>query len=354
MSGHVAAQLNWLLRPIQPLLDDPRVTDLHINGPNPDGETTTVFVKRGAERDKEVVPLTLRHLENIGDNAAALSRQDVAEDAPFCSTKLPQGQRLQIVRPPALPTGRYAMAIRRPSARSATPDELVDAGVFSETLTAEAVRQAPRKVVLELLALRDAGKFREMIELAVRSGLNVVWAGMVGTGKTHNLRAFIHAIPLDWRIVTVEDMEEVIGLRHENVVNLLYPKGKDQGLSKHTAEDCTEAALRLDMDILINQELRDGAAWAFLRALNSGHPGMTSCHAGSAEGAYKSIGLMVRQHEAGKTLSNEDLQAALRELIHIVAYCETIDGRRRVTQVYFEPELQKGIPHGAAYALAAE
>ena len=354
MSSHVAAQLNWLLRPIQPLLDDPRVTDLHINGPNPDGETTTVFLKRGAERDKAVVPLTLRHLENIGDNAAALSRQDVAEDAPFCSTKLPQGQRLQLVRPPALPTGRYAMAIRRPSARSPTPDELVKAGVFSQTLTAEAVRQAPRSIVLELLALRDAGKFREMIELAVRNGFNVVWAGMVGTGKTHNLRAFIHAIPLDWRIVTVEDMEEVIGLQHENVVNLLYPKGKDQGLSKHTAEDCTEAALRLDMDILINQELRDGAAWAFLRALNSGHPGMTSCHAGSAEGAYKSIGLMVRQHEAGKTLSNEDLQAALRELIHIVAYCETIDGRRRVTQVYFEPELQKGLPHGAAYALAAE
>lgn len=354
MSSHVAAQLNWLLRPIQPLLDDPRVTDLHINGPNPDGETTTVFIKRGAERDKVVVPLTLRHLENIGDNAAALSRQDVAEDAPFCSTKLPQGQRLQIVRPPALPTGRYAMAIRRPSARSSTPDELVDAGVFSQTLTAEAVRQAPRSIVLELLALRNAGMFREMIELAVRNGFNVVWAGMVGTGKTHNLRAFIHAIPLDWRIVTVEDMEEVIGLKHENVVNLLYPKGKDQGLSKHTAEDCTEAALRLDMDILINQELRDGAAWAFLRALNSGHPGMTSCHAGSAEGAYKSIGLMVRQHEAGKTLSNEDLQAALRELIHIVAYCETIDGRRRVTQVYFEPEMQKGLPTGAAYALAAE
>ena len=153
--------------------------------------------------------------------------------------------------------------------------------------------------------------------------------------------------------LTVEDMEEIINMAHPNVVNLLYPKGKNQGVSKHTAEDCIEAALRLDMDMLVNQELRDSAAWAYLRALNSGHPGMTSCHAPSAEGAFTAIGLMVRQHESGKTLSNDDLQATLHALIHIVAYCETIDGRRRVTQVYFEPEHQKGMPADAASLLAA-
>jgi type IV secretion system protein VirB11 len=92
---------------------------------------------------------------------------------------------------------------------------------------------------------------------------------MVGTGKTYDLRAFLEAIPMDWRIVTVEDMEEIINMAHPNVVNPLYPKGKDQDVSKHTAGDCIEAALRLDMDILVNQELRDSAAWAYLRALNS-------------------------------------------------------------------------------------
>jgi type IV secretion system protein VirB11 len=207
--------------------------------------------------------------------------------------------------------------------------------------------------VLDLLAMKNSGKWKEMISLAIRHGFNVLWAGKVGTGKTHNLRAFMHAVPLDWRIVTVEDMEEVVNLPHKNVVNLLYPKGKGQGVSRHTAEDCTEAALRLDMDILINQELRDAASWAYLRALNSGHPGMTSCHAPSAEGAFKAVGLMVRQHESGKTMSNEDLQAALRELIDVVAYCEIVDGVRRVTQVYFEPDLRKGMPIGASSALAA-
>ena len=347
MSAIVSAQLAWLLHPIQPLLDDQTVTDLHINGINPDGETANVFIKRGAVRSMDTVPLNLRMLKNIGDNAAAMMRQDVAEDVPFCAARLPQGQRVQIVLPPAVPHGRYALAVRRPAAKAATIQQLIDGGLFSEVRTSEAVRSQPRAVVRELLAMKAAGRWPEMISLAIRHGLNVVWAGKVGTGKTHDLRAFLEAIPLDWRIVTVEDMEEIINMEHQNVVNLLYPKGEHQGVSKHTAEHCIEAALRLDMDILINQELRDAAAWAYLRALNSGHPGMTSCHAGSAEGAFKAIGLMIRQHESGKTMDNADLQATLRELIDVIVYCETIDGKRRITQVSFEPEARQGIPKNA-------
>lgn len=350
MTDIVARQLNWLLRPLDHLLSDPAVTDIHINAPGPNGQTP-VFVKRGAERSVETVPLTMRDLENIGINAAALNRQDIAEDVPFCSTKFPAGQRVQLVRSPACPPSQYAIAVRRPSARTGTPEELERAGVFSRTRTSEAVRSAPRQVIADMLVLKRAGRFREMLELAVSNGLTVIWAGMVGTGKTYNLRAFIHAIPLDRRIVTVEDMEEVINLPHKNVVNLLYPKGKGQGLSKHTAEDCTEAALRLDMDVLINQELRDAAAWAFLRAIISGHPGMSSCHAESAEGAYRAIALMARQHVAAQTLSNDDLDAMLRDLIPVVAYCETIDGKRRVTQVYFEPEARHEITAAASAAL---
>lgn len=354
MSPPAVRQLSWLLRPLQPLLDDPTVTDLHINGPDPGGETTTVFVKRGAIRSKETVPLSLRHLENIGINAAALMRQDIAEDAPFCSTRLPQGQRVQLVRPPAVPEGRYAIAIRRPAQQAPSIQDLIDYGLFSEVRTSETVRSQPRAVVQDMLEMKRAGRWAELITTAIQNGMNVVWAGMVGTGKTTDLRAFLEAIPRHWRIVTVEDMEEIINVQHENVVNLLYPKGRGQSVSSHTAEDCIEAALRLDMDMLLNQEIRDGAAWAYIRALNSGHPGMTSCHAGSAEGAFKAIGLMVRQHESGRTLDNDDLQALLRDLIHVVAYCEDIDGRKRVTQVYFEPEHRKGIPARAMHAVAAE
>jgi type IV secretory pathway ATPase VirB11/archaellum biosynthesis ATPase len=191
MSDIVSRQLNWLLRPIQSFLDDPTVTDIHINGPDPDGATTTLFVKQGAKRSQHKVPLTLVQLENIADNAAALMRQDIAEDAPFCATRLPGGQRVQIVRPPAVPEGRYAMAIRRPSAKAATIQQLIDNGVFSEVRSAERVQEQPRPIVRELLALKAAQRWPELIALAIRNGFNVVWAGMVGTGKTYDLRAFL-------------------------------------------------------------------------------------------------------------------------------------------------------------------
>lgn len=351
MTAIISRQLNWLLRPIDHLLLDPAVTDIHINGPGPDG-ITPIFVKRGAVRSIETAPLTMRDLENIGINAAALNRQDIAEDAPFCSTKLPAGQRVQLVRSPACPPTQYAIAIRRPSAKTSTPEELEQQGVFSLTKPSDVIRSTSRQVIKDMLDLKAAGMYRQMLELAISNGLTVIWAGMVGTGKTHNLRAFINAIPLDRRIVTVEDMEEVINLAHKNVVNLLYPKGKGQGLSKHTAEDCTEAALRLDMDVLINQELRDAAAWAFIRAIISGHPGMSSCHAPSAEEAYQAIALMARQHEAARTIPNEDLDAMLRDLIPVIAYCETIDGQRRVTQVHFDPFSRHEVTPQAAAALA--
>jgi len=347
---YLIKQLEWLLQPIKYLLDDPLVTDIHINGAGVNNKTM-VFVKRGAKRSVEIVNYSIQDLENIGINAAALNRQDISEDAPFCSTKLPQGQRVQLVRSPACPSNQYAIAIRRPSAKASTPEELEKNGVFSHTTTSEKIRSSPPSTIQDMIELKKSGRFREMLELAVKNGFTILWAGMVGTGKTYNLRAFINSIPLDKRIVTVEDMEEVINLPHKNVVNLLYPKGANQGLSKHNAEDCTEAALRLDMDVLINQELRDAASWAFLRALNSGHPGMTSCHAPSAEGAYQAVSLMARQHPAAQTLSNEDLDGILRELIPIVAYCETIDGQRRITQIYFEPEKQKSSSNAALTAL---
>ena len=186
MSNIVSRQLNWLLNPINHLLNDPAVTDIHINGPGEDGQTP-VFVKRGAERAIEIVPYTMRDLENIGVNAAALNRQDIAEDVPFCSTKFPGGQRVQLVRSPACPASQYAIAVRRPSAKAATPEELEQRGVFSSTRSSEVVRSAPRAVVTTMLEMKQAGRFRELLELAVANGFTVLWAGMVGTGETYNL-----------------------------------------------------------------------------------------------------------------------------------------------------------------------
>jgi len=182
-----------------------------------------------------------------------------------------------------------------------------------------------------LMDLYRAENWRAFLHLAVANGKNVVFAGEVGSGKTHNLRAFTNSIRLSARVVTIEDMPEILGLPHENVVNMFYSEG-GQGTARIAAEDLIVAALRMGMDILLMQELRNAAAFAYLRALASGHPGMTTCHAASAEGAFDAIRLMVKQHQAGRHLADDDVRAMLTSLIDVVAHCECRDGRYRMTE----------------------
>ena len=140
-----------------------------------------------------------------------------------------------------------------------------------------------------------------------------MFSGTVGSGKTHNLRAFTHAIPPGWRLVTIEDMPELTGLPHANVVNLFYSKG-GQSVANTRAEDLVEAALRMGMDGLLNQELRDEAAYAYLNVLASGHWGMTTTHADSAGQARDRIRGLIKKHPAGRHLADADVMTALHRV----------------------------------------
>ena len=322
------ANLRWLLRPIAELLADPAMTDLHINGPG------TAFIDRGAGMEPLPLPYTLGDLEDLAINAAALTRQDIAEDAPIVSTRFPDGHRVQIVRPPAVAGGQFAFSIRQPKAESWTPDQLACSGVFA---SAVGRRRATPASQARLFELHGQEKWQEFLSLAVASRLNIVFSGTVGSGKTHNLRAFTHAIPRSWRLVTVEDMPELLGLPHANVVHLFYSKG-GQSAANVTAEDLVEAALRMGMDGLLNQELRDEAAYAYLNALESGHWGMTTTHADSAGQARDRIRGLIKKHPAGRYLNDADLMTSLRRSIDVVVHCVRDGNRRYIEEILYEPE----------------
>ena len=346
--SQVSKQLRWALRPMQHLLDDVETTDLHINGAGPGGETT-VFIKRLGRRERRTIKLTGKELQNIGANAAVLGRSLVTERMPFSPGKFPGGQRVQIAGWPAVPEGKYALSIRQGSSKSPTPQELEDRGVFDTTVASEVAR--PRKGLEEMIALKTARQWRGFLETAFFHGYNGLFAGPVNSGKTFNLRALFHAIPKDKRIVTVQDTEELEDMPQDDVVHLLYPKDVE-GIARHTSENCIEAGLRMDMDEIINGEVRDGAAWALMRAGASGHSFKSSCHAPSAEGAFNSVMLMAKQHPTARALATADLTQMLRELIDFVAFSEVIDGKRRITQIWFDPATKKGLPKDAARALA--
>lgn len=322
--------LRWLLRPIEPLLADPAMTDLHINGPG------VAFVDGGCGMERISVPYTFGDLEDIAINAAALSRQDIAEDVPLVSTRFPDGHRVQIVRPPAVADGQFAFSIRQPKAESWTPAKLAAGGVFADAV-GRVQRLAPERERCALLY--RVGDWQGFLEAAVAARLNIVFSGTVGSGKTHNLRAFTHAIPKDWRLVTIEDMPELIGLPHANVVHLFYSKG-GQSVANITAEDLVEAALRMGMDGLLNQELRDEAAYAYWHALESGHWGMTTTHADSAGQARDRIRGLIKKHPAGRHLNDADVMASLHRSIDVVVHCVREGNRRFIEQVLYEPDAQ--------------
>jgi type IV secretion system protein VirB11 len=302
--------LRLLIEPIQAWLDDPHVTEVCINRP---GE---VWVERRGEWQLyATASLDFATLDCIATLAAAMTQQDVGSDHPLCATALPDGQRMQICRPPAVGPGLVSITIRRPSSFRPTLDVLQGKGLF---------RRRTRRGRQDVSMTGDyhASDPCAFLSAAVLARKNILICGATGSGKTTLARALIEEISRDERLITIEDTPEWDAIPQRNRVALFYSKG-DQGSARVRSEDLLEASLRMRPDRVLMQELRDGAAFAYLRGVVAGHPGsITTLHAQSAAGAFDALRLMVRQHPAGATLADADVQALLSQMIDIVVHCE--------------------------------
>lgn len=335
--------LRLLLEPLTALLVDTGVTELVVNRPGEAG------VERAGVWSWHALPdLGFERLDAIATLCAALSQQDVGPQQPLCASVLPDGERVQIARPPAVEAGLLSLTIRRPASFVPTIAALAAGGLFARTAPA-----APRLHAVDaaLMALHRAGDWQRFFPLAVGAKKTVLVTGDTGSGKTTVAKALIQAIPLEERLVTIEDTAEFAGLPQRNRVALFYSKG-GQGLAPVGPEALIEAALRMRPDRILMQELRDGAAFTFLRALAAGHPGaVTTCHAGSAAGAFDALRLMVKQNEAGRHLGDADVQALLRRHIDVVAHCRRGADGFAIEEVFFDPPAGRSV--GTAPALRA-
>lgn len=317
-----APQLNYLLRSIQRFLDDPQCEDIYCNEPG------RLLVRRGAVTTPYDVPeLDTDTLEDIAILAGALRGQDVGRARPILGTELPGGQRLQVVLPPAVAHGRISLTIRRPNDAAPSLDSLQSGGLFDGTRNGIANLSAADQ---QLLKLYRAGDWLPFFKLAVQSRKTTVAVGEVGSGKTFTTMAFLDAILPEERVVTIEDTAEWNKLKHPNRVALFYPKG-----DSNRATECLESALRMGPQWVCLQELRDGASWNFLRALASGHSGITTWHARSATEAFDAVCLMVKQHPAGAAMSDRDIDRRLRSYVDVVVHCVRDGSRYSMSEVWF-------------------
>lgn len=312
--------LRSYLAPFADLLAEAEVTDILVNQP---GEIWVERLGRPMER-LDAPLLTAQILSRLAQQIAALNHQGLSREHPLLSASLPDGSRVQVVVPPAT-RGGVALAIRRHVVSDMSLDDYAGAGAFDE------LGQRAPPALGEAAALADPVAF---LRRAVRERRTIVLSGGTASGKTTLLNALLKEIPLDERIIAIEDAAEV-RLEHPNALGLIAARG-ETGEAKVTAEDLLQACLRLRPDRILLGELRGREAFSFLRAVNTGHPGsITTVHADSPRGALDQIALMTLQ--AGLNIGWSEVRTYVSQVVDIVVQLNRREGRRRVTDILVNP-----------------
>jgi type IV secretion system protein VirB11 len=324
-----SSALDLTLRALRPLLTDRDVTEICINRP---GEAY-VETREGWR----CVPLPFATFDwclSLAKLVANSTRQRIDAESPLLSAALPEGERIQIVLPPATTPGTLAITIRRPADELWTLEELEERGVFRATRRAST---APDDTETELTRRLDAQDYRGFLRFAVERRRNILVSGPTGSGKTTFTKALIREIPPGERLITIEDAKELVLDRHDNHVRLFYSKD-DQGLARVTPKQLLESCLRMKPDRILLAELRGEEAFDYLRNVNSGHPGsITSIHAASAELAFEQLVLLVKQSRAGQALAREEIKNLLYLLIDVVVQFGVEHRQRCIKEIWYDP-----------------
>lgn len=297
--------------PLQPLLRDPEVTDVLVNGPR------EVWVDRGRGLERAAVSMTDDHaVLRLAQRLAAAAGRRLDEAAPFVDARMLDGTRLHAVIPPVATRGTV-ISLRIPRRHSFTLGDLIDRSTV-----------CPR-----------GGAW---IQAIVRARLAFLVTGATGSGKTTILNSLLGLVPPDERVVIVEDSGE-LRPDHPHVVSLEARPANLEGAGVVTLRDLVRQALRMRPDRVVVGEVRGAEVVDLLAALNTGHEGgCGTVHANSPAdlpARLEALGLMAGlPRDAVHALAAAGLHACVhvartsagRRLtgIHVVT---EVDGRVRVT-----------------------
>jgi len=320
--------LKSYLAPFDPWLSKPEITDIFVNRP---GEVWVESVG-GLTARIEAPELTETMLVRLARQVAAASNQGVNREQPLLSASLPDGARVQIVAPPATRHG-LALAVRKHTISDLSLAELGAGGAFAHGIGRNEADDA------RLNSLLARGEIEAFLAEAVRRRKTIVLSGGTSSGKTTLLNALIKEIDTRERLILIEDTPEVL-IAHPNSIGLIAVRG-EMGEARIDAEDLLQASLRMRPDRILLGELRGKEALAFLRAVNTGHPGsITTVHADSPEGAINQITLMALL--SGIDLGWATVQAYARQVIDVIVQLKRNGGRRYVSDVVYQTRASAG------------
>jgi type IV secretion system protein VirB11 len=315
------------LAPLKRFLDDDQVVEVSVNRPG------HVYVERlGATHMEfhQIPELTSTEIVNIGERVAATTNQFISAASPMLSAGLPSGERIQVILPPAAPDGG-AISIRKQVVSDFTLEYYRDNGALDAVSVSLGGLSETDRMLVRHLRKKDVYGF---IRAAIVNRVSILISGGTSSGKTTFLNACLKSVESPERIITLEDTRELFPPQR-NAVHLLASRG-DQGTANVTTQSLLEASLRMRPDRLFVGEVRGSEAFAFLRAINTGHPGsMSTVHADTPLGAYEQLAMMVMQSGLSAAYPKADLISYIKQVIPIVIQLRREGGRRGVSEIFF-------------------
>jgi len=289
------------LGPIEPLLADPTVSDILING------SQQIYVERHGKIELTNVTFSDdAHLLKIIDKIVSRVGRRVDESSPMVDARLPDGSRVNAIIAPLALDGPV-VSIRRFAAIPLTIEKLIEFKALTPGMA-------------------------ELLAGLVRAKVNILISGGTGSGKTTLLNILSHNIPEDERIVTIEDAAE-LQLQQPHVVRLETRPPNIEGKGEVTQRALVRNALRMRPDRIILGETRGAEAFDVLQAMNTGHEGsMTTVHANTPRDALGRMENMIGM--SGANLPPKVARAQIASAIGVIVQASRLtDGKRKLMSI---------------------
>ncbi|MBL3519507.1 P-type DNA transfer ATPase VirB11 [Arcobacter lanthieri] len=316
-------------RLFEEFLDDDNINEICYNG---DGSIWTLDTNSIWTEHKK--GYTSKSLESFYIPLASHKEDKISANKPILSAMLNRGERVQVAIPPATKKGMVSITIRKPSKVRFTNEDYKQQGYYDNVKHDDELDLSPDE--LKLISLYKSKNYLEFIPLAIKLNKNIVIAGATGTGKTTYMKSLIDFIPLDERLITIEDTEEISFHEHKNFVQLFYPSEAKQD-DPVTSAILLKSCLRMKPDRVLLAELRGGEAYDYLDILGSGHGGsITSIHAGTVETAFNRLSRMARKNPFASNESAEDIKNEFKDVIDVIINIKEHKGKRWIKDIYLK------------------
>jgi len=287
--------------PIQPLLDDPDISEVMVNGPK------KVFIEKNGKLTKSAVTFDDDdHVLRIIDRIILPLGRRVDADTPTVDARLPDGSRVNAVIRPVSIDGP-SITIRKFKKDKLSVQQLIDYGSLTPHMA-------------------------EFIRACVLAHLNIVISGGTGSGKTTLLNVLSSFIPEEERIVTIEDAAE-LQLQQDHVLRMETKVPNTDGRGAVSIRDLVRNSLRMRPDRIIVGECRGGEALDMLQAMNTGHDGsLTTLHANTPRDALSRLETMVLM--SGMDLPLKVVRQQISSAVDLIVQQTRLkDGSRKVTAI---------------------